>query len=43
MQSTHEDEEGAVGFVMQRYLEGGFFYHQSALYEKLDEDYMMDD
>lgn len=40
---AHEDEEGAVGFVMQKYLQGGFVYHRSALYEKLDEYYMMGD
>lgn len=31
-----QDEEGAVGYVMQRRLKGGFPYHRSARYEKLD-------
>lgn len=39
---AYEDEEGAVGYVMQRYLQGGFVYHRSALYKKLDEDFMME-
>ena len=38
-----EDEEGAVGYVMQRYLKGGFVYHQSAVYNKLDDDFKMED
>ncbi|PLN83094.1 hypothetical protein BDW42DRAFT_68395 [Aspergillus taichungensis] len=33
-----QDEEGAVGYVMQRRLKGGFSYHRSARYEKLDEE-----
>lgn len=39
---AHEDEERAVGKVMQRYLKGkgGFVYRQSALYEKLFYDFM---
>ena len=39
---AHQDEEGAVGYVMQRYLKGGFVYQRSALYEKLDQDFMME-
>ena len=35
-----DDEEGAVGYVVQRYLKDGFVYHRSAQYEKLDEDFM---
>ncbi|KAE8146932.1 hypothetical protein BDV25DRAFT_169521 [Aspergillus avenaceus] len=31
-----QDEEGAVGFLMQKYLKGGFVYRRSELYEKLD-------
>ncbi|KAE8337609.1 hypothetical protein BDV24DRAFT_139881 [Aspergillus arachidicola] len=38
-----QDEEGAVGFVMQSKLQGGFIYHRSALYTKLDKDYMSGD
>lgn len=34
-----QDEEGAVGYVMQRHLNGGFLYHRSARYEKLDEEF----
>ena len=37
-----QDEEGAVGFVMQKQLQGGFVYHRSALYTDLDEKYKMD-
>ncbi|KAJ5721899.1 uncharacterized protein N7483_009833 [Penicillium malachiteum] len=37
-----QDEEGAVGFVMQKKLPGGFVYHRSARYKKLDEKYGMD-
>ncbi|KAJ5719508.1 hypothetical protein N7493_007086 [Penicillium malachiteum] len=37
-----QDEEGAVGYVMQKKLQGGFMYHRSALYRKLDEKYKMD-
>ncbi|KAJ5139018.1 uncharacterized protein N7515_003866 [Penicillium bovifimosum] len=36
-----QDEEGAVGYVMQRRLKGGFSYHRSARYEKLDEEFRM--
>ena len=39
---AHQDEEGAVGYVMQRYLKGGFVYQRSALYERLDQDFMME-
>jgi hypothetical protein len=34
-----QDEEGAVGYVMQRRLKGGFSYHRSARYGKLDEEF----
>ncbi|KAJ5970428.1 uncharacterized protein N7479_000346 [Penicillium vulpinum] len=34
-----QDEEGAVGYVMQRRLKGGFSYRRSARYEKLDEEF----
>ncbi|KAJ5519397.1 hypothetical protein N7453_001819, partial [Penicillium expansum] len=37
-----QDEEGAVGYVMQRKLQGGFLYHRSARYRKLDEKYNTD-
>lgn len=36
---AREDEEGAVGFVMQKYLKGGFVYNRSGSYEKLDWDF----
>ncbi|KAJ5245117.1 hypothetical protein N7489_005213 [Penicillium chrysogenum] len=36
-----QDEEGAVGYVMQRRLKGGFSYRRSARYEKLDEEFRM--
>ncbi|KAJ6149607.1 hypothetical protein N7471_000806 [Penicillium samsonianum] len=39
---ARQDEEGAVGFVMQKKLQGGFVYHRSARYRKLDEKYKMD-
>ena len=38
-----QDEEGAVGFVMQRYLKGGFVYHRSPLYVKLDDEFMAEE
>ncbi|RAQ47418.1 hypothetical protein AFGD_008750 [Aspergillus flavus] len=31
-----QDEEGAVGYVMQEYLHGGFVYRRSARYKQLD-------
>ncbi|KJK60553.1 hypothetical protein P875_00053242 [Aspergillus parasiticus SU-1] len=31
-----QDEEGAVGYVMQKYLHGGFVYRRSARYKQLD-------
>lgn len=34
-----QDKEGAVEFVMQRYLEGGFVYRRSGVYRKLDEEF----
>ncbi|KAJ5120413.1 uncharacterized protein N7515_009801 [Penicillium bovifimosum] len=34
-----QDEEGAVGYVMQRRLKDGFSYCRSARYEKLDEEF----
>ncbi|OGM43039.1 hypothetical protein ABOM_009291 [Aspergillus bombycis] len=34
-----QDEEGAVGYVMRRRLQGGYVYHRSALYTRLDDDY----
>lgn len=37
-----QDEEGAVGYVMQRLLKGGFVYCRSPLYLKLDEDFRME-
>ncbi|KGO47738.1 hypothetical protein PEX1_040500 [Penicillium expansum] len=39
---ARQDEEGAVGFVMQRKLQGGFVYHRSARYRELDEKYKID-
>ena len=36
-----QDEEGAVGYVMQRRLKGGFSYRRSDRYEKLDEEFRM--
>ncbi|OQE37805.1 hypothetical protein PENCOP_c009G00313 [Penicillium coprophilum] len=36
------DEERALGYVMQKELQGGFVYHQSARYNNLDEKYQMD-
>ncbi|KAJ5939475.1 hypothetical protein N7466_002609 [Penicillium verhagenii] len=39
---AREDEEGAVGYVMQKKLQGGFVYHRSALYTELDKKYRMD-
>lgn len=39
---ANQDEEGAVGYVMQKYLKGGFVYQRSALYEKLDRDFKME-
>lgn len=39
---ARQDEEGAVGFVMQKNLQGGFVYHRSAQYRKLDQKYKMD-
>ncbi|OQD67360.1 hypothetical protein PENDEC_c039G02274 [Penicillium decumbens] len=38
-----QDEEGAVGYVMQRRLQGGSVYHRSDRYEKLDIKFKMDD
>lgn len=38
-----QDEEGAVGFVTQRYLGGGFVYRRSDTYRKLDEEFKSDD
>lgn len=35
-----EDEEGAVGYVMQRMLNGGFVYRRSALSIALGQEYM---
>ena len=35
-----EDEEGAVGYVMQRILKGGFVYRRSALSIELGREYM---
>jgi hypothetical protein len=34
-----QDEEGAMGYVMQRYLKGGFVYRRSDKYLKLDEEF----
>ncbi len=34
-----QDEEGAVGYVMQKNLKGGFKYHRSAKYMKLDAEF----
>ena len=42
MWKATQDEEGAVGYVMQKKLQGGFVYHRSARYRKLDEKYRMD-
>lgn len=39
---ARQDEEGAVGFVMQKTLQGRFMYHRSARYRKLDKKYKMD-
>lgn len=33
---ARQDEEGAVGVLMQKYLKGGFVYRRSDLYRKLD-------
>ncbi|RJE17669.1 hypothetical protein PHISCL_09994 [Aspergillus sclerotialis] len=38
-----QDEEGAVGCVMQKYLKGGFVYRQSDLYRKLHLDFKTED
>ncbi|KAJ5586681.1 uncharacterized protein N7459_002446 [Penicillium hispanicum] len=38
-----QDEEGAIGYVMQRRLQGGFVYHRSARYEKLDDEFRRDE
>lgn len=40
---AHQDEEGAVGRVLERELKGGFKYNRSARYEQLDWDFMMED
>ena len=34
-----QDEEGAVGYVMQRYLKGASVYRRSDKYLKLDEEF----
>lgn len=34
-----QDEEGAVGYVMQKKLQDGFVYDRSALYTELDDKY----
>lgn len=40
---AHQDEEGTVGFVMQRYLnKDGFVNKRSEMYENLDGDFMME-
>lgn len=36
---SNQDDEGAIGYFMQRHLEGGFVYHRSAIYKQLDEDF----
>ncbi|ODM18947.1 hypothetical protein SI65_05564 [Aspergillus cristatus] len=40
---SRQDEEGAVGFVMQRMLKGGYAYHRSAYYRQLDYEFKMDE
>lgn len=39
---ARQDEEGAVGFVMEKNLRGGFVYHRSARSRTLDVKYQMD-
>ncbi|OJJ85148.1 uncharacterized protein ASPGLDRAFT_46120 [Aspergillus glaucus CBS 516.65] len=40
---ANRDEKGAVGCVMERYLnKDGFAYKRSEMYEKLDQDFMME-
>lgn len=39
---AHQNEEGAVGFVMQRQLKGGFKYLESSWSCDLGEDFMME-
>jgi len=34
-----QDEEGAVGYVMEDSLKGGYTYHRSLLYTKLDREF----
>ncbi|KAJ5097381.1 hypothetical protein N7456_008102 [Penicillium angulare] len=38
-----QDEEGAIGCVMQKKLQGGFVYRRSARYKNLDEKYKRED
>lgn len=38
---SHQDEEGAVGYVMQRMLKGGYVYHRSAYFKELDNEFKM--
>ncbi|KAI9929499.1 hypothetical protein MW887_000972 [Aspergillus wentii] len=38
-----QDEEGAVGYVMQNRLKGGFVYTRSAMATQLDDDFMTED
>lgn len=38
---SHQDEEGAVGYVMQRMLKGVYAYHWSAYYQQLDNEFNM--
>lgn len=37
---AHEDEEGAVGYLMHKRLGDGFTYRRSDKYEKLDDEFM---
>lgn len=39
---ANQDEEGAVGYVMQKRLKGGFSYSRSARYKRLDHTYKRD-
>lgn len=40
---SHQDEEGAIGYFMQRMLEGGYAYYRSAYYKQLDYEFKMGD
>ena len=40
LMQAHEDEEGAIGYIMQKRLKRGFTYRRSPKYESLDDDFM---